>query len=394
MTERVVDRAGRGEWTEPGAFEVAPGVHRLPLPLPMDGLRAVNVYVIETDDGLVLVDGGWAIPESRKVFDASLKQLGYTVRDIRRFLVTHMHRDHYTQASVIGREVGAHVALGLGDKATMDLMHSDALDEDPNMDRLRAAGAEELAEGWRAMMPDGRPAMDSYGMPDEWLDRDLEIDLGTRRLDAIATPGHTQGHYVFADEESSLLFAGDHVLSTITPSIGFEPAYVQQPLRDYLSSLAKVRALPDLKLLPAHGPVTESSHTRVDELVEHHDVRLAQSLAGRRVRGAYGVGGGRRAAVDATRTTPRRARAVRRRAGGVRDAGPPRAARAAGQGGPRGRSDRPVRAVASGLTRPLDETGAALRARAGHDRVLSPSLIRRAPCPRPRFPSSTATRST
>ena len=278
MTERVVDRAGRGEWTEPGAFEVATGVHRLPLPLPMDGLRAVNVYVIETDDGLVLIDGGWAIPESRKVFDASLKQLGYTVRDIRRFLVTHMHRDHYTQASVVGREVGAHVALGLGDKATMDLMHSDALNEDPNMDRLRAAGAEGLAEGWRAMMPDGKPSMDEYGMPDEWLDRDLVIDFGPRQLDAISTPGHTQGHYVFADGASSLLFAGDHVLSTITPSIGFEPAYVQQPLRDYLSSLAKVRALPDMKLLPAHGPVTESSHTRVDELVAHHDVRLEKSL--------------------------------------------------------------------------------------------------------------------
>jgi glyoxylase-like metal-dependent hydrolase (beta-lactamase superfamily II) len=278
MTERVVDRAGRGEWTEPGAFEVAPAVHRLPLPLPMDGLRAVNVYVIETDDGLVLIDGGWAIPESRKVFDASLRQLGYTVRDIRRFLVTHMHRDHYTQASVVGREVGAHVALGLGDKATMDLMHSDALNEDPNMDRLRAAGAEGLAEGWREMMPDGKPPMDAYGMPDEWLDRDLVIDIGTRRLGAVSTPGHTQGHYVFADEEASLLFAGDHVLSTITPSIGFEPAYVQQPLRDYLSSLAKVRAMPDMKLLPAHGPVTESSHARVDELVAHHGVRLEQSL--------------------------------------------------------------------------------------------------------------------
>jgi glyoxylase-like metal-dependent hydrolase (beta-lactamase superfamily II) len=278
VTERVVDRAGRGEWTEPGAFEVAPGVHRLPLPLPMDGLRAVNVYVIETDDGLVLVDGGWAIPESRKVFDAGLKQLGYTVRDIRRFLVTHMHRDHYTQASVVGREVGAHVALGLGDKATMDLMHSDAMNEDPNMSRLLAAGAQGLAEGWRASMPQGRPPMDDYGMPDEWLDRDLVIDIGPRRLGAVSTPGHTQGHYVFADEEASLLFAGDHVLSTITPSIGFEPAYVQQPLRDYLSSLAKVRALPDLRLLPAHGPVTASSHTRIDELVAHHDVRLEQSL--------------------------------------------------------------------------------------------------------------------
>jgi len=274
----VVDRAGRGEWTEPGAFEVAPGVHRLPLPLPMDGLRAVNVYVVETDDGLVLIDGGWAIPESRKVFDSSLAQLGYTVRDIRRFLVTHMHRDHYTQASVVGREVGARVVLGLGDKATMDLMHSEDLDEDPNMDRLRSAGAEELAEGWRSMMPARLPSMDEYAMPDEWLDRDLVIDLGARRLDALSTPGHTQGHYVFADGEASLLFAGDHVLSTITPSIGFEPAYVQQPLRDYLSSLAKVRALPDMKLLPAHGPVTDSSHTRIDELVAHHDVRLDQSL--------------------------------------------------------------------------------------------------------------------
>ena len=269
---------GQGEWTEPGVYEVAPGVHRLPLPLPMDGLRAVNVYVLETDDGLVLVDGGWAIPESRRVFEDGLAKLGYGVTDIRRFLVTHMHRDHYTQASVIGREVGAHVVLGLGDKATMDLMHSDALSEDPNLDRLRSAGAEELAEGWRAMMPSRPPSMDDYGMPDEWLDRDLVIDVGARRLDALSTPGHTQGHYVFADATAGLLFAGDHVLSTITPSIGFEPAYVQQPLRDYLGSLAKVRALPDLTLLPAHGPVMDSSHRRIDELVAFHDVRLTESL--------------------------------------------------------------------------------------------------------------------
>lgn len=265
-------------WVEPGAFPVAPGVHRIPLPLPMDGLRAVNVYVIETDQGLVLVDGGWAIPEARKVFDAGLKELGYTVRDIRRFLVTHMHRDHYTQAVAIRREVGSHVALGIGDKATLELMHDPDLDGDPNRVRLERAGAGELAEAWRSMMPRERPPMDDYGMPDEWLDRDLTVDLGTRRLDAVATPGHTQGHYVFADEQASLLFAGDHVLPTITPSIGFEPAYVEQPLADFLSSLAKVRAMPDMQLLPAHGPVTESSHARVDELIAHHDERLADCV--------------------------------------------------------------------------------------------------------------------
>ena len=150
--------------------------------------------------------------------------------------------------------------------------------------------------------------MDDYGMPDEWLDRDL--DDRPRRPPARRvrpTPGHTQGHYVFADEDASLLFAGDHVLSTITPSIGFEPAYVQQPLRDYLSSLAKVRALPDLKLLPAHGPVTDvlaRPHRRAGRAPR----RTAGAVAGGgRVRRADGVGGRRRAAVDPARAPPRRA---------------------------------------------------------------------------------------
>lgn len=261
-------------WTEPGAWSVAPGVVRIPLPLPMDGLRAVNVYVMETDDGLVLVDGGWAIPESRAQFESSMRSAGYALSDIRRFLVTHLHRDHYTQAYVVGHEVGAPVALGLGDKASMDLMHDDSLSRDPNLDRLEAAGALELAEGWRAMMPGGRPTMDDYGMPDVWLDSDLTLDLGGRQVDAIATPGHTQGHYVFADTDNALLFAGDHVLPSITPSVGFEPRWVEQPLRDFLDSLVKVRRLPDLMLLPAHGPVAPSSHARVDELLDHHAHRL------------------------------------------------------------------------------------------------------------------------
>lgn len=265
------------DWTQPGVYPVAPGVSRIPLPLPMDGLRAVNVYVIETDRGLVLVDGGWAIPESRRQFESAIRQLGYRLSDIRRFLVTHVHRDHYTQAYVVGQEVGAHVVLGLGDKPSMDLMH-DSRHVDPNLERLELAGALELAEGWTALMPADRPSTDDYGMPDEWLDRDLVIDLGGRRLDAVSTPGHTQGHYVYGDLTAGLLFAGDHVLPTITPSIGFEPKWVQQPLRDFLDSLAKVRAMPDLTLLPAHGPVTDSTHARIDELVAHHDERLELCL--------------------------------------------------------------------------------------------------------------------
>ena len=90
----------------------------------------------------------------------------------------------------------------------------------------------------------------------------------------VPTPGHTQGHVVFTDSGNGLLFAGDHVLPHITPSIGFEPVSASQPLGDYLESLRVVRALPDLRLLPAHGPDGGSAHKRIDELLAHHAERL------------------------------------------------------------------------------------------------------------------------
>lgn len=266
-------------WSAPGAFEVAPGIHRIPLPLPMDGLKAVNVYVIETDEGLTLVDGGWSVTEGRTALEAGLKLLGHRFSDIRRFLVTHVHRDHYTLASALAEEFGATVTLGLGDKATLDVANAvDGFSSDGLAEHLVAAGAHDLAELFRKhAAPEVDAAQRRY--PDAWLDGDVEVAVGERTLDAVHTPGHTRGHYVFAERAAGLLFAGDHVLPTITPSIGFEPQPVEQPLRDFMASLAKVRAMPDLMLLPAHGPVAASTHRRVDELLDHHEERLGLCVA-------------------------------------------------------------------------------------------------------------------
>ncbi|MGZ4543551.1 MAG: MBL fold metallo-hydrolase, partial [Mycobacteriaceae bacterium] len=72
------------DWTTPGVYPVAPGVHRIPLPLPNDGLRAVNVYVISDGDSLVLVDSGWAIVESLDALERGLATLGAGLADITR----------------------------------------------------------------------------------------------------------------------------------------------------------------------------------------------------------------------------------------------------------------------------------------------------------------------
>jgi len=293
-TAHAVSPDSGEHWSAPGAFEVAPGIHRIPLPLPMDGLKAVNVYALETEQGLTLIDGGWAVTEGREALEKGLREIGRAFTDIRRFLVTHVHRDHFSLAAAIGAEVGADVALGLGEKPTLDVMlGATSLDEIAMIGQLRAAGADELAHLFgQDPSSDGRDER-SIRYPDSWLDGDVEVRVGERTLDAIHTPGHTQGHYVFSERAAGLLFAGDHVLPTITPSIGFEPAAVRQPLRDFMESLAKVRALPDQMLLPAHGPVASSVHARVDQLLEHHEDRLGLCLAA--LSGgpltAYGVAG-------------------------------------------------------------------------------------------------------
>jgi glyoxylase-like metal-dependent hydrolase (beta-lactamase superfamily II) len=263
------------DWTEPGAFAVSEGVYRIPLPLPNDGLRAVNVYAIQTSSGLLLIDGGWALEESRRQLEWALEGIGARPSDIARFLVTHAHRDHYTQAAVLRREYGSRISLGAGERHSLDAMAvPGASHGQPQLRRLRRAGAGPVVESLVAANFDGPVDLTDWDPPDEWLDGTTRIPVDDRDLLGLPTPGHTRGHFVFADTTRGMLFAGDHVLPHITPSIGFEYAVTPQPLADYLDSLAKMRQLPDMLLLPAHGPATESVHARVDQLLAHHADRL------------------------------------------------------------------------------------------------------------------------
>jgi glyoxylase-like metal-dependent hydrolase (beta-lactamase superfamily II) len=285
MAVKDADAHGHGSdesrhaWTLPGAETVAPGVHRIPLPLPMDGLRAVNVYAIEDGDGLVLIDGGWALDMSRELLERSLTEVGHDLRDVRRVLVTHVHRDHYTQAVAIRRAVGAHVALGIGEQPSLRLLmdgRAGMIESQPV--RLRRLGAGALADELAAVPVDLSETLAFYEEPDAWLEPG-RVELDTLVLDAVHAPGHTRGHLVFHAADRGLLFAGDHVLPHITPSIGFEPDRPPLPLRDYLGSLERVLALPDAMLLPAHGPAGGSAHARVHELIAHHEKRLADTSA-------------------------------------------------------------------------------------------------------------------
>jgi len=265
------------DWAEPGAHEVADGVFRIPLAMPGDGLRAVNVYAMETGDGLAMVDAGWWTSTSLPELDAALAAVGHAASSVRDVYVTHIHRDHYTLAIELRRRYGTRVGLGHDEAPGLhELLEIASNVPVTSLVQLRRSGDPELAEAIEAVTDAVAFEADAWEKPDTWL-HPGEYAVGARVLEAVATPGHTRGHLVFHDTAGGLLFAGDHVLPTISPSIGFELGEWELPLADYLSSLELVLARPDAVLLPAHGAPGPSAHARVTELLEHHELRLAET---------------------------------------------------------------------------------------------------------------------
>ncbi|MGW1738678.1 MBL fold metallo-hydrolase [Nocardia sp. NPDC001965] len=266
-------------WAEPGCYPVAEGVHRIPLQLPQDGLRAVNVYALDTDEGLVLIDGGWHRRHTYDELSGGLARIGRSPDEIHDVLVTHIHRDHYTFAVELRRRHGCRVHLGAAESAGLrEIRELGSNVPESSLRELRRAGAAGIAARAHAECSDEPFDTADWAAPDRWIDPG-PLTLGGYELEAIATPGHTKGHLVFRDPARGLLFTGDHLLPTITPSIGFELGTWELPLGNFLRSLELLRDDDDQIMLPAHGPDGGSVGRRARELVEHHDTRFAQIRA-------------------------------------------------------------------------------------------------------------------
>lgn len=67
--------AARADWTLIGCHPVAEGVHRIPLPMPQDGLRAINVYVVTGPDGVSLIDAGWNVSGNLEILTEGLRSI-------------------------------------------------------------------------------------------------------------------------------------------------------------------------------------------------------------------------------------------------------------------------------------------------------------------------------
>lgn len=103
-----------------------------------------------------------------------------------------------------------------------------------------------------------------------------KISVGSVKLEAIETPGHSPHHMCFYIREEKTLFSGDHILFDITPNISFPRSENGDPLGDYINSLDKVKNLDAVHVKPSHRDQLTTLKNRVEELKEHHFHRLLE----------------------------------------------------------------------------------------------------------------------
>jgi glyoxylase-like metal-dependent hydrolase (beta-lactamase superfamily II) len=259
--------------------ELLPGIHQLRLPMPGSRLRSVNAYLIESDDGLVLVDCGWDLPEVLEALTEDLRRVGYAVSDLRMIIVTHYHSDHYGLAGQLVEKSGAdlvmheadwrHIATYLTDGTIAGV--TTAWLQRNGLDGGDVSIGEEIAhEDW------GRFRVVE---PTRLIGDGETIEIGGRVLEAVWTPGHTPGHLCIHDRTDRLLLTGDHVLDPITPHVSRFSDGPDNPLGAYLESLRRVAPIDVDLVLPAHGEPFQGLANRVRELLEHHREREDETLA-------------------------------------------------------------------------------------------------------------------
>ncbi len=262
----------------PPVEQVRPGLWSIPVPIPNNPLRYVLTYAFETGSRAVLIDPGWNADTSFAALEAGLSRASLAVADVRGVIVTHIHPDHYGLAGRVREKSGAWVGLHPADAAQIGqrVASQERLAEMVLGDILDAGATAADAERLLPTVREFRRAFE-FATPDRLVEDGDRIEAPGWDIRAVWTPGHSPGHLCFYDAERSLLFSGDHVLPHITPNVAAHRHNGPDPLGAYLASLRRLLEMDEpAEVLPAHKWRFVGLRERIEEILAHHDARLAE----------------------------------------------------------------------------------------------------------------------
>lgn len=249
------------------------GIHLIPAPLPFKSPAWVNIYIIETSDGLLMLDCGTDWDPGRDAIRTGFEKLGLSEAAVHTLICTHLHLDHVGMSARLVREWGCRFVMHERAATLVDRYN----DTPGYAKRLRHLARQhgvpdEVIKASRNIV---RPYyMPPIEQPDHVVTDGQPIQIGAdRSLQVVHTPGHAPAHICLRDTRTGTFFSGDHVLPRISPVIMHEEG-LGDALGDYLDSLQKLLRIGITLTYPAHGTIIERGDERTHQLLLHHDRRL------------------------------------------------------------------------------------------------------------------------
>ena len=255
------------------------------LPFQLDH---INLWLLrdalDGQEGWSIVDCGITNDATRaaweQIFANELQGL-----PVLRVIVTHMHPDHMGLAHWLTEKWGVRLWVSatdynaarlassgiaaIGGEATARFMASHGLTDPESQAKIKAR-----TNYYASMVPE---------LPARYrrlLGGDV-LTIGGHAWTCHAGYGHAPEHISLHCPALGVLISGDMVLPRISTNVSvheIEPE--SNPLMLYLDSIRQMQALPeDTLVLPSHGRPFKGLHTRIDQLVAHHDERFADVRA-------------------------------------------------------------------------------------------------------------------
>jgi glyoxylase-like metal-dependent hydrolase (beta-lactamase superfamily II) len=263
-------------------IEVAPGIlwARLALPFRLDH---VEIYLVDDGDGWALIDTGIG-DETTKAAWRALLEGPLRGRPLTRIIATHFHPDHVGAAGFLLQRFDIPLYM-----AATEYLQSLNIHHDPGA--LEAAHYRRFyldhgldAETTQRVVTSGHAYLKlTSGLPPTYhrvVAGDV-VRIGGREFEVLTGGGHSPEEVMLVCRAENLFFAADQVLARISPNVSVTAVDPEgDPLGYYLRSLNALRRdVPgDVLVLPGHNLPFYGLHTRIGELIAHHETRCDRLL--------------------------------------------------------------------------------------------------------------------
>lgn len=252
------------------AYRLAGDVWSLVLPLGYVQIRSVNAYLLDTPDGLTLVDCGSALEPGWDALVHALALAGHAPEEIRRLVCTHLHQDHAGLADLVNARTGCELVRGAGPPTAHDSFRDRSLDLESRRRRARREGVPES----ELPVLIGPIIADDGRHPRPGFHRLLADGERLGDWTVLSVPGHSAAQIALFDPARRWLISAD--LAGATPMLEF--GSTPDPVAQHRHALTRALGLKAVRMLPGHGrPVEPASAVRA--ALEAARAQLEQWLA-------------------------------------------------------------------------------------------------------------------